>query len=69
MGTGRPGVRAAAIDWGIAGCMAAALLVTGLSERHSAAGPDLLGYALLVAGGLALALRRRAPVPVLVVTG
>jgi signal transduction histidine kinase len=69
MGTERRGVRAAAIDWAIAGCVAAALLVTGLSEGDSAAGADLLGYALLAAGGLALAARRRAPVPVLAVTG
>ncbi|TDE36537.1 sensor histidine kinase [Actinomadura sp. 6K520] len=69
MGTERRGVRAAAIDWAIAGCVAAALLVTGLSEGNSAAGADLLGYALLAAGGLALAARRRAPVPVLAVTG
>ncbi|GAA0437084.1 two-component sensor histidine kinase [Acrocarpospora corrugata] len=49
--------------------MAAILLVTGLSERHSAMYLDLLGYALLVAGGLGLAARRRAPVGVLAVTG
>jgi signal transduction histidine kinase len=53
----------------IAVCVAAALLVTGLSGERSAAGLDLLGYVLLVAGGLALAWRRRAPVPVLAVTG
>ncbi|GGQ04101.1 two-component sensor histidine kinase [Streptosporangium pseudovulgare] len=57
------------MDWAIAVGMAAALLVTGLAGRHSATGPDLLGYALLAAGGLALAARRRAPVPVLAVTG
>ena len=49
--------------------MAAILLVTGLSGQHSATNLDLLGYALLAAGGLALAARRRAPVPVLAVTG
>ncbi|MGW3606232.1 hypothetical protein [Micromonospora sp. NPDC005161] len=49
--------------------MAAILLVTGLSGQHSATNLDLLGYALLTAGGLALAARRRAPVPVLAVTG
>jgi signal transduction histidine kinase len=69
MSTGRSGVRAAAIDWAIAGGVAAALLVTGLSGAHGATGRDLLGYALLAAGGLALAQRRRAPVPVLAVTG
>jgi signal transduction histidine kinase len=56
-------------DWAIAGCVAATLLVTGLSEQQDAANLDLLGHALLVAGGLALAARRRAPVPVLAVTG
>lgn len=56
-------------DWAIAVGVAAALLVTGLSEQHSATNLGLLGYALLVAGGLALTARRRAPVPVLAVTG
>lgn len=69
MGTGRLGVRAGLVDWAIAAGMAAILLVTGLSGQRSAVGLDLLGYALLTAGGLALAARRRAPVPVLVVTG
>jgi signal transduction histidine kinase len=49
--------------------VAAALLVTGLSEQRSATNLDLLGYALLVAGGLALAAGRRAPREVLAVTG
>ncbi|MFC0032626.1 sensor histidine kinase [Micromonospora chaiyaphumensis] len=56
-------------DWAIAGGVAAILLVTGLSGQRSAGDLDLLGYALLAAGGLALAARRRAPVPVLAVTG
>src|SRR5918995_4657974 len=56
-------------DWLIAVGVAAILLVTGLSEQDSAANLDLLGYGLLTAGGLALAARRRAPVPVLAVTG
>ena len=67
MGTGRPGVGAG--DWAIAGCVAASLLVTGLSEERAESNLQLLGYALLVAGGLALAARRRAPVAVLAVTG
>lgn len=62
-------VPAAARDWAIAAGVAAALLVTGLSADRSGAGPDLLGYALLATGGLALVARRRAPVVVLVVTG
>nr|BFE79159.1 hypothetical protein GCM10020093_017600 [Planobispora longispora] len=69
MSTGRPGFPATAGDWAIAVGVAAALLVTGLSGRHSGTYLDLLGYALLASGGLALAARRRAPVPVLAVTG
>ncbi|MFI8338966.1 sensor histidine kinase [Streptomyces sp. NPDC085639] len=70
MGRGRFGVRAAVRDWATAVCVAAALLVTGLSGQHSATGRlDLVGYVLLVASGLALAGGRRAPVPVLAVTG
>ncbi|MBT2231890.1 sensor histidine kinase [Nonomuraea sp. NEAU-A123] len=69
MSTGRFGVRAAVRDWAIAACVAAALLVTGLSGQSSATNLDLFGYALLVAGGLVLAARRRAPVVVLAVTG
>ncbi|MGR6920470.1 sensor histidine kinase [[Actinomadura] parvosata] len=65
----RSGIRADVFDWAIAACVAAALLVTGLSGRPSTAGPDLLGQALLAGGGLALAARRRAPVVVLAVTG
>ncbi|MGH3389613.1 MAG: DUF7134 domain-containing protein, partial [Actinomadura sp.] len=65
MGTGRIGVR----DWAIAAGVAAILLVTGLSGQHPATSLDLPGYALLTAGGLVLAARRRAPVPVLTVTG
>ncbi|MGW6500027.1 sensor histidine kinase [Nonomuraea angiospora] len=69
MSTGRFRVPAGVTDWAIAVGVAAALLVTGLSGQHSATSLDLLGYALLAAGGLALAARRRAPVPVLAVTG
>jgi signal transduction histidine kinase len=69
MTTGQFGVRADVRDGAIAVGVAAALLVTGLSEQHSATGLDLLGYVLLAVGGLALAVRRRAPVPVLAVTG
>ncbi|GGO06628.1 two-component sensor histidine kinase [Microbispora rosea subsp. aerata] len=62
-------VRSEVRDWAIAVCVAAALLVTGLSAQHRATGLEPAGYPLLVAGGLALAAGRRAPVPVLVVTG
>ncbi|WP_431677960.1 sensor histidine kinase [Kitasatospora sp. KL5] len=65
MDRGRIGVG----DWAIAGGVAAALLVTGMSGRHPATGPDLLGCVLLAAGGLGLAARRRAPVAVLAGTG
>ncbi|MEU5790622.1 histidine kinase [Micromonospora purpureochromogenes] len=69
MDRGRFGVPAGVRDWAIAVGVAAALLAAGLSEQQSATNVDLLGYALLAAGGLALAARCRAPVPVLVVTG
>src|ERR671910_1535734 len=65
MSRGRMGVR----DWLIAVGVAAILLVTGLSEQPAAGNLDLLGYGLLTGSGLALAARRRAPVPVLAVTG
>ncbi|MER6590510.1 histidine kinase [Micromonospora purpureochromogenes] len=69
MDRGRFGVPAGVRDWAIAVGVAAALLAAGLSGQQSATNVDLLGYALLAAGGLALAARRRAPVPVLAVTG
>src|SRR5687768_16855966 len=56
-------------DGAIAAGVAATLLVAGLSGNHPATGDGLLGYALLVASGLALAARRRAPLVVLAVTG
>ncbi|WP_262403561.1 sensor histidine kinase [Actinomadura sp. CNU-125] len=65
MGTLRNGVT----DWTVAVGVAAVLLVTGLSEQRPDTGLDLLGCVLLVAGGAALAARRRSPVPVLAVTG
>jgi signal transduction histidine kinase len=65
MSTGRAWV----VDCAIAVCVTAVLLVTGLSGQSSGTDLGPLGYALLAAGGLALAARRRAPVPVLIVTG
>ncbi|MGY0002636.1 histidine kinase [Micromonospora sp. I033] len=56
-------------DWLIAVGVAAILLTSGLSADRTADRLDPLGFALLAAGGLALAVRRRAPVTVLVVTG
>ncbi|WP_447034756.1 sensor histidine kinase [Streptomyces sp. DSM 118878] len=69
MTTGRLGVRADVGEGAIAVGVAVALLVTGLSDEHSSTGLGLLGYVLLAVGGLALAVRRRAPVLVLAVTG
>ncbi|MHB9755484.1 sensor histidine kinase [Streptomyces sp. BYX5S] len=69
MGTNRfavpPGVRDAVIAVGVA----AMLLAAALSGDRAATGVELLGYALLLTGGLALFARRRAPVAVLAVTG
>jgi signal transduction histidine kinase len=61
--------RIAVMDWLIAVGVAAILLITGLSGEHSATTLDLLGYALLTVGGLALVARRRFPVAVLAVSG
>ncbi|TDD16326.1 sensor histidine kinase [Nonomuraea diastatica] len=69
MSTGRSRVRSAVTDGAIAFGVAATLLVTGLSVQRSGTSPDLFGHALLTAGGLALAARRRAPVTILAVTG
>ncbi|GAA2211461.1 histidine kinase [Nonomuraea monospora] len=69
MSAGRSLARADVIDWAIAVCVAAALLVTGLSEGAATTGSGLLGPVLLAAGGLALAARRRLPIVVLAVTG
>jgi len=55
-------------DWLIAVGVAASLLVAGLSGQHPTSLAPL-GYVLLVASGLALAARRRAPVIVLGATG
>ncbi|MEU6654976.1 histidine kinase [Streptomyces sp. NPDC046900] len=66
---GRIRVPAAVADWAIAAGVAALLLGTGRSGEHPGTGPDLFGYALLAAGGLALAALRRAPLVVLAVTG
>ncbi|MFF9041829.1 sensor histidine kinase [Streptomyces sp. NPDC014892] len=69
MDTGRFRVPAGAMDWAIAVSVAALLLGTGLSEQHRAGKLELFGSVLLVAGGLALLARRRAPIAVLAVTG
>ncbi|WP_310718864.1 sensor histidine kinase [Streptomyces lydicus] len=69
MHKGRIRVPAVVGDWAIAAGVAALLLGTGRSGEAPGAGPDLLGYALLAASGLALAARRRAPLVVLAVTG
>ncbi|MCG8967864.1 MULTISPECIES: sensor histidine kinase [Streptomyces] len=69
MSTGLSRVWAQVGDCVIAVGLAAVLLVTALSGDHAATDLAPLGYALVVTSGLALAVRRRAPVPALVVTG
>ncbi|MFE4540018.1 sensor histidine kinase [Streptomyces scopuliridis] len=69
MDQGRFGVPAGVGDGAIALGVAALLLGNGLSGEHPGTGPDMLGYVLLAAGGLALVARRRAPLTVLAVTG
>ncbi|WP_406729405.1 sensor histidine kinase [Streptomyces sp. GD-15H] len=69
MDKGRFAVPAGVTDWAIAAGVAALLLGTGLFGPHPAGSRELLGSALLAAGGLALAARRRAPLVVLAVTG
>ncbi|MFE0132640.1 sensor histidine kinase [Streptomyces sp. NPDC059037] len=70
MSTGRFGVPAGVRDGVVAVCVAAVLLIAGRSGQLSAADLDVLvGYGLLAASGLALAAGRRAPLPVLAVTG
>ncbi|CAL9673178.1 hypothetical protein SUDANB105_07671 [Streptomyces sp. enrichment culture] len=69
MDEGRFAVPAAVTDWVIAVGVAALLPGTGLSGPHPPGVRELLGSALLAAGGLALAARRRAPLVVLAVTG
>ena len=69
MDKGRFGVPAGVGDGAIALGVAALLLGSGLSTERPGTGPEMLGYALLAAGGLALAARRRAPLTVLAVTG
>ena len=56
-------------DWLIAVGVAATLLITGLSAPQPPGRLDPLGYGLLVAAGLLLVARRRAPVIVLALTG
>ncbi|WP_426503247.1 sensor histidine kinase [Dactylosporangium sp. McL0621] len=63
------GARIGTGDWLAGAGGAAILVVAGLAEHRAADGAGAAGYALLAAGGLALAARRRAPVAVLVVTG
>ncbi|MFE1254377.1 sensor histidine kinase [Streptomyces fungicidicus] len=69
MDAGRPALPAGVTDWTIAAGVTALLLGTGLSGPHPDGGRELLGAALLAAGGLVLAARRRAPLVVLAVTG
>ncbi|TDC26036.1 sensor histidine kinase [Streptomyces sp. 8K308] len=65
----RLAVPARVTDGAIAVGVAALMLGTGLAGPHPAGGRELLGSALLAAGGLALAARRRTPLMVMAVTG
>ncbi|WP_329031299.1 sensor histidine kinase [Streptomyces sp. NBC_01725] len=69
MDKGRFAVPAGVTDWLIAVGVAALLLGSGLSGPHPSGDRELLGSALLAAGGLALAVRRRAPLVALAVAG
>ncbi|MFC8535792.1 histidine kinase [Streptomyces sp. NPDC057249] len=69
MNKGRFAVPAGVGDWATAVGVAALLLATGRSGPHPNGGRELLGYALLAAGGLTLAARRRVPLVVLALTG
>ncbi|MGW8989823.1 sensor histidine kinase [Streptomyces zhihengii] len=69
MNKGRFTVPAKVTDWSIAVGVAALLLGTRLSGPHPSGGREVLGLALLAAGALALAARRRAPLMVLAVGG
>jgi signal transduction histidine kinase len=69
MDKGRFAVPAPVTDWATALGVTVLLVSTGLSGRHPSGGREVLGFALLAAGGLALAARRRAPLVVLAVTG
>ena len=69
MWTGRSGLRRTVTDWALAGCVAATTLVTALSADRPGTSLEPLGWVLLMAGGLALAARRRAPIAALAATG
>ena len=69
MDKGRFAVPAGVTAWATALGVAALMLGTGLSGPHPSGGLGVLGSVLLVAGGLALAAYRRAPLGVLAVTG
>ncbi|MGW5677535.1 sensor histidine kinase, partial [Streptomyces sp. NPDC003860] len=69
MSTGVSGAWGRYGDGVVAVGVAATLLVTGLAQQGADPVRTALGYVLLVVGGLALVVRGRAPVAVLVVTG
>ncbi|MEU7769206.1 histidine kinase [Nocardia sp. NPDC049190] len=56
-------------DWMVAVAVTAVLLIAGLSGQHSPTKLDVLGFALLLIGGLAFGAAHRAPVTALAVTG
>jgi signal transduction histidine kinase len=69
MSAGRFALPAGVGDSVIAVGVASLMLGTGWSGGHSGTWRDVVGYALLALGGVALAALRRAPVVVLAVTG
>jgi len=69
MRAGLSGFWARVRSWVIAVGVAGALMVIALAGDHPTTDLDVLGYALVVTSGLALAASRWAPVPVLIVTG
>ncbi|MFD8254397.1 sensor histidine kinase [Streptomyces werraensis] len=69
MDKGRFAVPAGVTAWATAMGVTALMLGTGLSRPHPSGGRELIGCVLLVAGGLAPAAYRRAPLGVLAVTG
>jgi signal transduction histidine kinase len=69
MSRGRSGVPAGVMDAVIAAGVTGTLLIAGLSTHRPETNADLVGFTLLVASGLALLARRRAPIAVLAVTG
>ncbi|MEV6097409.1 histidine kinase [Nocardia sp. NPDC051981] len=56
-------------DWGIAAAVTVILLLAGVSGQHAVTGLGVLGYVVLLSGGVVLGVARSAPVVVLIVSG